>query len=630
MAAGGGMLFPGNGVPSMVGYGLGLTGRPEPRLCLLNTAMGDEPQYFLRMYSRLAGTPARVSHLALFPMPNVTDPEDLLLSQDMIFVGGGSVANMVAVWRVHGLDHIMRKAWQAGIVLAGSSAGGICWFEGGHGLVRARTPALHRRPRAAARELPRGPRQRRQRHGGTTRRALPRGVTSAFRRTVSDLRRMTRARRPAYADRVQALYAWLRRHPRLVDGALALVLAAAGTTSWLVSGKAPYALPLEAVMLAAVTLRRAYPVGAFAVSVGAGALQVLAGIRPSAVDLSVVVLLYTLTAYRSRQASLRGLAVCLAGSAIAIARWIPEIKILQQLDVVFFAAVLFAGPALIAWALGDSMRSRRAYYTSLEERAARLERERDAQAQIAAAAERARIARDMHDVIAHNVSVMVVQADGAAFALDAEPERARQALGAISQAGRQALAEMRHMLDVLRTGDDAAELTPQPGVGQIGDLIGQARDAELAVSFTAEGVPRPLPGGADLAAYRIVQESLTNVRKHGGPGVSASVTLRYCEDCLVLRITDDGRGAAAASGGAGHGLAGMRERVGIYGGTVRAGPRPGGGFEVTATLPFTAPAADDARPPAPERATGERAREPQRLPGVTETRLPGLARRGAG
>ena len=125
------MRVPDGRVPVHMDYALRLTGRPEPLICVLNTAGGDDPRWTLQMYNRFAGYPARLSHLALFPMPNVADPEDLLLSQDVIFVGGGSVANMLAVWRVHGLDRILRKAWQAGIVLAGSSAGGICWFDGG-------------------------------------------------------------------------------------------------------------------------------------------------------------------------------------------------------------------------------------------------------------------------------------------------------------------------------------------------------------------------------------------------------------------------------------------------------------------------------------------------------------------
>ncbi|HLQ52685.1 MAG TPA: Type 1 glutamine amidotransferase-like domain-containing protein, partial [Streptosporangiaceae bacterium] len=131
IAIGGGMRVPSGQVPVHMAYALRLTGRPAPRLCVLNTAGGDDPRWALTMYDRFAGHPAKLSHLALFPMPNVADPEDLLLSQDVIFVGGGSVANMLAVWRVHGLDRILRKAWQAGIVLAGSSAGGICWLEGG-------------------------------------------------------------------------------------------------------------------------------------------------------------------------------------------------------------------------------------------------------------------------------------------------------------------------------------------------------------------------------------------------------------------------------------------------------------------------------------------------------------------
>ena len=264
---------------------------------------------------------------------------------------------------------------------------------------------------------------------------------------------------------------------------------------------------------------------------------------------------------------------------------------LSVLDAIAVGSIMFAGPSLIAWVFGDSMRYRRAYYTSLEDRAARLEAERDAQAQVAAAAERARIARELHDVVAHNVSVMVVQADGASYALGSDPDRARQALAAIASTGRQALTEMRRMLGVLRRDEDGTEpeRAPLPGIGQLGELLEQTRATGLAVSFTVEGVPQPLPDGAALAAYRIVQESLTNTRKHGGPRATAQVTLRYLEDALLLRITDDGRGGAAASDGAGHGLTGMRERVAIYGGWVQAGPRPSGGYQVTARLPLTSP-----------------------------------------
>jgi signal transduction histidine kinase len=301
-------------------------------------------------------------------------------------------------------------------------------------------------------------------------------------------------------------------------------------------------------------------------------------------------LLYTLAAYTPRRTSVWGLAVCLAGSAVGIVRWI-NLTNHGVLGWLVAGATLFAGPALLAWVLGDSMRYRRAYYASLEDRAARLEVERDAQAQIAAVAERARIARELHDVIAHNVSVMVVQADGASYALDADPGRAREALAAISATGRQALAEMRRLLGVLRREEEGGtERAPQPGIGELGELLDQARGAGLPVSFTVEGEPQPLPGGIALAAYRIVQESLTNTRKHAGPVASASVTLRYSAAALVLAISDDGRGdlgGAAVPGATGHGLTGMRERVAVYGGSVTAGPRPVGGFEVVATLPLT-------------------------------------------
>ncbi len=395
---------------------------------------------------------------------------------------------------------------------------------------------------------------------------------------------------------MRSFYDWLRAHPLVVDSMLALLIAALGLTvfgGWRLS--VPEGLAFVTALCVPVALRRRYPVGAFAAVVVAGGLEVLALPRPIGSDLAVVVLLYTLAAYRPRRISVAGLGICLAGSAVALVKWAPvDVSSLYSF---WPPAVAFAGPALLAWLLGDSMQWRRGYYRGLEERAARLERERDAQAQIAAAAERARIARELHDVVAHNVSVMVVQADGAAFALENSPEKARQALTAISRTGRQALAEMRSLLGVLRSADDGAELAPQPGVEQLAGLLEQTRAAGVPVSFSVEGVPRPLPTGTALTAYRIVQESLTNARKHGGLAVTAAVTLRFCEDQLVIKVTDDGSRAVRAGGGAGpgagpkgdgqgHGLIGMRQRADVYGGTVTAGPQPGGGWRVTATLPL--------------------------------------------
>jgi len=388
---------------------------------------------------------------------------------------------------------------------------------------------------------------------------------------------------------VPALYAWLRRHPMLVDGVLAAALLLGGIGPAIAKGMF-IGIPLAFGLAVPVVFRRKHPVGAYATAVVAGGLQVALGIRPAATDVTILILLYTLAAYTPRRTSVWGLAVCLAGSAVAILRWtsLASHSVLAWLTA---GAMLFAGPALLAWVLGDSMRYRRAYYASLEDRAARLEAERDAQARIAAVAERARIARELHDVIAHNVSVMVVQADGASYALDTDPGRAKEALAAISATGRQALAEMRRLLGVLRReeGGGTSARAPQPGIGELGELLDQARGAGLPVSFAVEGDPQPLPSGIALAAYRIVQESLTNTRKHAGPVSSASVTLRYSDAALVLAISDDGRGdlgGAAMPGATGHGLTGMRERVAMYGGSVAAGPRPGGGFEVVATLPL--------------------------------------------
>jgi len=400
---------------------------------------------------------------------------------------------------------------------------------------------------------------------------------------------------------VAVFYLWLRRHPRLVDGVLAAALGIPALASAVAAGQDSLILITLALVIPLI-FRRDHPVAAFAVAVIVGGLQVLRDIRVNMIDVVIVILLYTLAAYCPRRVSVTGLAVSLIGSAVAVARWAPPYLVLAHWIVL--GSVAFAGSSLIAWVLGDSVRYRRGYYASLEDRAARLERERDAQAQIAAAAERARIARELHDVIAHNVSVMVVQADGASYALDSSPERARQALGAIASTGRQALAEMRRMLGVLRSDDGETGVVPLPGIGQLGELLEQTRASGLAVSFTVQGVPAPLPGGLALAAYRIIQESLTNTRKHGGPRASAQVLLRYCEDELMLEITDDGYGVAHEDGG--HGLTGMRERVALYNGTLHTGPLPGGGYQVTARLPVVRGALP-ARHPEPAGAAPETA-----------------------
>ena len=241
----------------------------------------------------------------------------------------------------------------------------------------------------------------------------------------------------------------------------------------------------------------------------------------------------------------------------------------------------------LAWLIGDNLRVRRAYTRQLENRAAELEIEREEKATQAVTEERARIARELHDVVAHYVSVMVVQAAGARRIADKDPVAARGALEAVEAAGRTALAEMRRMLEVLRADDPG--MGPQPGLGEIDRLIGNVRDAGLPVEYSIEGTACCLPAGMDLAAYRIVQEALTNTVKHGGKA-TARVTVRYTSDTLEIEVIDDGRGAAApllsAADGGGHGLIGMKERVGLFGGELQTGPVLTGGYRVFARMPI--------------------------------------------
>jgi signal transduction histidine kinase len=243
----------------------------------------------------------------------------------------------------------------------------------------------------------------------------------------------------------------------------------------------------------------------------------------------------------------------------------------------------------VAWLIGDNLRVRRAYTKQLEERALELEREKEEKAAQAVTEERARIARELHDVVAHYVSVMVVQAAGARRVLDNDPAAAKGALASVESSGRTALTEMRRMLEVLRADDSG--MGPQPGLGEIDRLIDNVREAGLPVTLKIEGSACCLPAGMDLAAYRIIQEALTNSVKHGGKArASATVTIRYAEDVLEIEVVDDGRGAAAqllaGLDGHGHGLIGMKERVALFGGVLEAGPVLTGGYRVFARMPL--------------------------------------------
>ncbi|PSK98082.1 signal transduction histidine kinase [Murinocardiopsis flavida] len=253
----------------------------------------------------------------------------------------------------------------------------------------------------------------------------------------------------------------------------------------------------------------------------------------------------------------------------------------------FFTAYSLAMVAGAWWA-GRLVRLRAAHVAELQARAERLERARDAHGRAVLAEERSRIARELHDVVAHHVSVMTVQATAGRRVMERDPDRARQTLTDIEETGRQALAEMRRIVGVLRTGAaEAAARAPQPGLAGLDELVDQVREAGMTVVLRLEGRSYPLPSGLDLTLYRVVQESLTNVFKHAGEGAGATVSVRYEPRLVQVLVEDDGAGPGARGGGdePGHGLLGMRERVGLYGGELAAGPGAAGGFAVSARVP---------------------------------------------
>ncbi|WP_405491608.1 sensor histidine kinase [Streptomyces sp. NBC_00096] len=396
---------------------------------------------------------------------------------------------------------------------------------------------------------------------------------------------------------MQRLYDFLRRHPTGVDSFWAVLLfgfsMASVASTHQTTGEALLATPAVVALSSAVALRRKWTVPMFWLTVVTGLYQLAIGGIADVHDFAMLVVLFTIAAADvPRWLSRTALGWGLLASPLYFVR-VGVDKGASGPESIMFVLFMMV-PFALAWVTGDSLRTRRAYYAQLVERNQRLEQERAAQAKVAVAAERARIARELHDVVAHNVSVMVVQADGAAYVMDVAPEQAKEALQTISGTGRLALAEMRRLLGVLRTGEpqESEDYVPQPDVEQIEVLVEQVRAAGLAVDFEVEGAPRKLPSGVELTAYRIVQEALTNTRKHGGPDASASVRLVYFDDGLGLLVEDNGRGAAhelyedGGADGAGHGLIGMRERIGMVGGTLDAGPRPGGGFRISALLPL--------------------------------------------
>ena len=319
---------------------------------------------------------------------------------------------------------------------------------------------------------------------------------------------------------------------------------------------------------------------------------------PALADVALLVALYTV-ALESEWFLVAVAGVILeAGVVMAMVRWNPAANDVQSF-------VFLTGLAFTALLAGVAVRALRSQLDWLAERAERLERERDQQASLAAVTERARIAREMHDVVSHNIQVMVTLADAASLAQASDPARAAEAIDEVSSTGRQALTDMRRMLGVLREesgpagtdGGDGANrsaptpFAPQPGLGQLAALVDRVRSTGLNVSVRRVGAPFEVSDAAGLTVYRVVQEALTNALKHADEPTSVEVRLAFADPDLAVRITDDGRAKvtvpsspAPSPSGGGHGLAGMAERATAFGGTLRAGPRPAGGWEVEALL----------------------------------------------
>lgn len=346
--------------------------------------------------------------------------------------------------------------------------------------------------------------------------------------------------------------------------------------------------------------RRSAPIGAGVVGALVPLSLIVWGYAAPLAVIVMVLLVYSAAAYGPLGGSI---AVTVMHAAVSVAYGMAAAGSADVADRT--AAAITAVSLTIGfggfWAIGRAVRGRRRYTLELEDRTARLERARGAEVRAALAEERSRIARELHDVVAHHVSVMTVQAAGARRLVDRDPARSAEAMAAVESTGRAALMEMRRIVGVLRDpgephsagGDDGsapatgADRAPQPGLTDLDALADQFRKAGLPVQVVVEGTPHGLPVGVDLTAYRIVQEALTNTIKHAGPS-SATVHVRHEPGEVTLRVSDDGRGLAAALDGRrpGHGLLGMRERVAIYGGTLAVGPRRDGGFDVRARIPF--------------------------------------------
>jgi signal transduction histidine kinase len=383
---------------------------------------------------------------------------------------------------------------------------------------------------------------------------------------------------------------WASEHRAiLLDAALAVALgivslfvatrvAAAEGTSVQVG-----AIALLVIQSVALTFRRRWPMTVYSI-VGVGTVAYAwLGYPESVAGIGVLIAIYTVAAHVPLQEAIVAAGIYVVGMALSLIGVSRDSGL--PLDALFADFLVNLLALILAWTVGVTIRTRRAYVAALEARAELLEREREDNARLAVALERGRIAREMHDVVAHSVSVVVVQAAAAERLVETDPERARQAMRDVASTGRQALTEMRRLLGVLRESNASDDLGPQPGVADLRALAATVEDAGMQVELSVQGDERPLPASAGLSVYRIVQEALTNSLRHAGPA-RARVILRYLPDALEVRVSDNGSGGGAqpAEHG-GHGLIGMRERVALFGGELEAGPRPEGGYAVVARIP---------------------------------------------
>ncbi|MFG2102892.1 sensor histidine kinase [Micromonospora echinaurantiaca] len=381
---------------------------------------------------------------------------------------------------------------------------------------------------------------------------------------------------------------WTRRHPLAADALLAVGLIVAEAVFTLLTPRElwprplPAALGWSALCAAPAALRRVAPWPAVGVAVASLALPALLDFAPGTQGLTFIVLTYTIAARRPVRPAL----------AAAVVLWLP-VALVNTLAPP--AGVLEIGPAYlvlnnlligaVAFSVGRTVHARRTSTEALRERARVAEENQRALAEQAVADERRRIARELHDVVAHHVSVMGVLATGARRVLRRDPDAADEAVATIEETGRATLRELRRLLDVLRTdAEPAADLAPQPGLAGIEALVDQVREAGLPVTLRVEGTPGGMEQGVALTLYRIAQEALTNALKHAGTA-TAQVRLDFGVDAVEVEVTDTGRGPLPEADRIGHGLVGMRERVGLYGGVLRIGARPGGGFRVYARIP---------------------------------------------